>query len=185
MSMENKNETSIGVEQTEYNKKLHKIGTMTMGVLLVLTFLPTVYVCVAKGGFPGWKTLTAAALAIVGEETASWIIQPVLYFPMIGIAGAYICFTAGNITNMRIPAALAAQNAVNAEPGSHKAEAASVFAMAASVVVNFFFLAIVILFGSYLLSILPENIKAAFDYAIPAVYGAVVITMAKTLKGGK
>ena len=49
--------------------------------------------------------------------------------------------------------------------------------MVGSVIVNFIALGVVILFGNYLLSILPEAVKEAFNYAMPAVFGALVIMM--------
>lgn len=63
--------------------------------------------------------------------------------------------------------------------------AASVFGMAGSVVVNFVTLGIVILFGNFLLSIMPEGVKEAFNYAMPAVYGSLLIMMLSMLGVGK
>lgn len=184
MNKEDKTAVPAAAEE-EYIKRLHKAGTWTMCVLMVITFLPALYVCIFKGGFPGWGVLAGAAAALAGEEFVSWVVEPIMYFPMVGVAGLYICCTAGNTTTMRIPAALAAQNAVDAKAGTHKAEAASVFAMVASVIVSLSCLVVVVLFGSFLLSILPEGIRSAFNYAIPAVYGAVVIVMTNTLRRSK
>lgn len=172
--MERKGKAPVDAELASYTRKLHLIGTATMVVVLALTFCPALYIFIAYRSFPGWGTVAAAFGALFAQEVWTWIMEPIMYFPMIGIAGAYICFTAGNITSMRIPCAIAAQNAVNARNGTAKGDAASVFGMVASVVVNFAFLAIVILFGNYLLNILPEGVKAAFNYAMPAVYGALV-----------
>lgn len=168
---------SVDVEQQNYVKNLHKIGTTCMLVLLLLTFAPALYVFLILSEFPGWAALGGTFAALCGQEVMTWIMEPVMYFPMIGVAGSYICFTAGNITNMRIPCALAAQNAINAKTGTPKGDAASVFGMVGSVIVNFIALGIVILFGNYLLSILPEAVKEAFNYAMPAVFGALVIMM--------
>lgn len=181
--MDNKNKSAAVVSDYEksrkaYTKKLHKIGTITMLVVLVMTFVPPIYIFITKDAFPGWGALAGAFGALFAHEIATWIMEPTMYFPMIGVAGAYICFTAGNITNMRIPCALAAQNAVGAKSGTPKGDAAGVFGMVASVVVNFIFLGIVILFGEYLLSILPESIRNAFNYAMPAVYGSLVVMLA-------
>lgn len=183
--MENKENMSVDLEQEAYTKGLHRIGTITMMVVLVLTFCPALYVFIVLGQFPGTAALAGTLAALAGQEIATWIMEPVLYFPMIGVAGAYICFTAGNITNMRIPCALAAQNAVGAKTGTPKGDAASVFGMVGSVLVNFLALGVVILFGNYLLSILPEIIKAALDYAVAAVFGALIIMLLGMFFGGK
>lgn len=168
---------AVDLEQQAYAKKLHKVGTVCMMILLVLTFCPSLYVFLVLGEFPGWGALASTFLALSGNEIATWIMEPVMYFPMIGVAGSYICFTAGNITNMRIPCALAAQNAVGATAGTPKGDAASVFGMVGSVAVNFVALGIVIFCGNWLLGILPETVKEAFNYAMPAVYGALIIML--------
>lgn len=176
---------TVDVELQAYTKNLHRIGTTCMMVLLVLTFLPCLYVFFVLGAFPGWAPLAGTFAALCGQEVMTWIMEPVMYFPMIGVAGSYICFTAGNITNMRIPCALAAQAAVGATTGTPKGDAASVFGMVGSVIVNFIALGIVILFGNWLLSILPEGIKAAFNYAMPAVFGSLIAVIFNMFGGKK
>lgn len=166
----------------DYIKHIHKIGTITMIALLVISFLPALYVSYVKGMHPGWKAIGTAALALVGINIFQWILEPVLYFPMIGITGSYIGFVAGNITPMRIPAAVAAQNAVDAKPGSKKGEFAGVIGIVASVVVNFVVLAIVIIFGTYLISILPKAVDDALQFALPGVYGALLVSFIARLK---
>ena len=176
---------TVDVELQAYTKNLHRIGTTCMMVLLVLTFLPCLYIFFVLGAFPGWAPLAGTFAALCGQEVMTWIMEPVMYFPMIGVAGSYICFTAGNITNMRIPCALAAQAAVGATTGTAKGDAASVFGMVGSVIVNFVALGIVILFGNWLLSILPEGVKAAFNYAMPAVFGSLIAVIFNMFGGKK
>ena len=176
---------TVDVELQAYTKNLHRIGTTCMMILLVLTFLPCLYIFFVLGAFPGWAPLAGTFAALCGQEVMTWIMEPVMYFPMIGVAGSYICFTAGNITNMRIPCALAAQAAVGATTGTAKGDAASVFGMVGSVIVNFVALGIVILFGNWLLSILPEGVKAAFNYAMPAVFGSLIAVIFNMFGGKK
>ena len=93
--------------QAGYIKQLHRVGTTTMLIILVITIVPTLYIYLACGGFPGWGVIAAAYNGL------QWLGEAVIYFPMVGIAGSYICFTAGNILTMCVPCALAAQNAKN------------------------------------------------------------------------
>lgn len=177
-----KNTSAASDVHAAYTKSLHLIGTVTMLLIGVVAFFPTIYVCLFHDGFPGWSTLLAAAGAMIGKEFFSWALAPIVFFPMVGVAGIYMGYTAGNIATIRVPAAMAAQNAIGAKTGSRKAEAASVFGIAISVVINLILLVIVILFGDFLLSIMPESIHDAFDYAVPAIYGAVVMTMVRAMK---
>ena len=168
--------------EKEYVPKVHKFGTATMLIILVLSFLPALYFSFVMGYHPGWGIIAQGAITMVGIEIFTWILEPTLYFPMIGITGAYISFVAGNITNMRIPAATAAQTAVDAKLGTRKNEFAGVVGIVASVVVNFIVLIAVILFGNFIISVLPQGVLDALAYALPSVYGALLVTFIARLK---
>lgn len=183
--MEQKNNAAVDQEalyEKEYLPRVHRFGTGTMLLILVLSFMPALYFSFFAGMHPGWSAIAKAAATMIGMEVFTWILEPTLYFPMIGVTGSYISFVAGNITNMRIPAATAAQTAVGAKLGTRKAEFAGVIGIISSVVVNFIVLAVVIFFGSYIISILPETVRGALNYALPSVYGTLLVAFVARLK---
>lgn len=157
-----------------YIKGIHRIGTVIMIMLLILTFIPGIYMCVVQDAFPGAAPVLGAFLALAAAEGWAWFVEPAMYFPMLGVTGTYMSYVAGNISNMRIPAATAAQNVVGAGVGTLKSEIAGTMGIISSIVVNFIVLFIVIFFGDILVKILPEIIQQSFNYALPAVYGTVV-----------
>ncbi len=161
----------------QYIQQIHRAGTFSMLVLLILTYTPFLYLCVFHNGFPGARTLISATAAMLGIEAYIWILEPIMYLPILGIPGIYIGYTAGNIANMRIPCATAAQSAVGASLGTRKSEMAGIFGIIASVAVNLLVLLIVIIFGDFLLKILPKFVQDSFEYAIPAVYGTLITMM--------
>lgn len=161
----------------EYLRRIHSTGTRIMLLILLLTYVPAAILCIFYDGFPGWYSIGATVAAMLGMEGYSWFFEPTMYFPILGVTGTYLCFASGNITNMRIPAATAAQNTVDAVIGTRKSEMAGVLGIIASVVVNFIVLLTVILFGDYLIHVLPAIVEEAFDYALPAVYGTILVTM--------
>ena len=183
---DNKAEIDLLEQDEIYNKeylpKVHRFGTFTMLVILGLSFLPALYFSFVKGFHPGWGIIGQAAITMVGIEIFTWILEPSLYFPMIGVTGSYIGFVAGIITNMRIPAATAAQNAVDANLGTRKNEFAGAIGIVSSVIVNFIVLILVILFGNFILSILPQVIVDSLVYALPSVYGSLLVTFIARLK---
>lgn len=85
----------------EYLPKVHRFGTASMLLILVLSFLPALFFSFVLGFHPGWGVVGQAAISMVGIEIFTWLLEPTLYFPMIGVTGSYISFVAGNITNMR------------------------------------------------------------------------------------
>lgn len=158
----------------EYIKGIHKIGTATMLAVAVLTFVPAVYVWFGYNCFPGMGVISACVVAMLGQEAISWFLEPTMYFPILGVTGSYMSSLAGNTTSMRIPVALSCQAAVGAEKGTEKAEMASTIGMASSVFLNLGVLCIVLVFGEFILSILPEVIKGTFNFAVAGVMGAII-----------
>lgn len=165
-----------------YIKGIHKIGTIVMVLLLILTFIPGIYICIFHDAFPGIGPILGAFLALAAAEGWAWFVEPAMYFPMLGVTGTYMSYVAGNISNMRIPAATAAQNAVGTKVGTLESEIAGTMGIISSIVVNFVVLFIVIFFGDILIKILPEIIQQSFNYALPAVYGTVVAMLISRVK---
>ena len=66
--------------------------------------------------------------------------------------------------------------------GTRKNEFAGVVGIIASVVVNFAVLILVVLFGNFLISILPQGVVDALAYALPSVYGALLVVFIARLK---
>ena len=158
----------------EYIKGIHKIGTATMLATMVMTFVPAVYIWFHFDCFPGMGVITACIVAMLGQEAMSWFIEPTMWFPIYGVTGSYMSCLAGNGTSMRLPVALSCQAAVNAERGTEKSELAATIGMASSVFLNLGVLAIVLIFGEFILSVLPDVIKGTFNYAVAGVMGAMV-----------
>lgn len=158
----------------EYIKGVHKIGTTSMLATAVMTFIPAVYIWVVYDCFPGMTIISGCIVAMLGQEAVSWFLEPTMYFPILGVTGSYMSSLSGNTTSMRIPVALSCQAAVGAEKGTQKAEMASTIGMASSVFLNLGVLAIVLVFGEFILAILPEAIKGTFNYAVAGVMGAIV-----------
>ena len=64
--------------QDEYIRHIHKIGTVTMMALLVISFLPAIYVSFVKGMHPGWGVIGKAAVTLLGINVFQWIIEPLI-----------------------------------------------------------------------------------------------------------
>ncbi len=170
------NENVKQYHEEVYILKIHKVGTLFMMIILVLTFVPALYLSFVKGYHPGWEVIGVAFVAMVGLEIMVWIMEPLVYFPLLGVTGSYLAFVTGNVTNVRIPSSIAAQNAIQAENGTERSEVAGVYGMIGSVFVNFFFLFIVVFFGIYILEIIPEFITDTFKYIVPCLFGGILST---------
>ena len=152
----------------------HRLGIATLLLGLALSLLPGFYLSFVVGAWPGFEAVLRAFLAIAAFVGVIWIIEPLSYFPMLGVAGSYMSFLSGNIGNMRLPVVIACQSAVNAELATKKAEVVAVIGIAVSVIINLVFVLAMVLLGNLILNQLPTfAIDMLKNYTLPAIYAAV------------
>ncbi len=160
--------------------RAHRIGRLTLGTAICLCLVPALYLSFVLGAFPGIGPIMTGFLAIVAFVGIMWVVEPISYFPVLGVCGTYMSFLSGNIGNMRMPVVISCQSAIEAETGSRKAEVAAVIGIAVSVLVNLVFLAGVVLIGGALIAVLPPAIiETVKSYTLPALYGAVLVMFVK------
>lgn len=78
------------------------------------------YLSFVLGFHPGWATILSGFSAYAAVVAVVWVIEPISYYPVLGISGTYLAFLTGNIGNMCLPSASIAQSVVGAEPGTKK-----------------------------------------------------------------
>ncbi|WP_233713031.1 hypothetical protein [Amaricoccus solimangrovi] len=169
-------QTLEGFYRTRFIPRAHRIGRLTLLVAMVFCLLPALYLSFVLGAFPGVGVILTGFLAIAAFVGIMWVVEPISYFPVLGVCGTYMSFLSGNIGNMRMPVVVSCQNAIEAEAGSRKAEVAAVIGIAVSVLVNLVFLIALVVIGKALIDILPAPVaQAVKDYTLPALYGAVLV----------
>lgn len=169
-----------------FHQKSHFWGRLTIGLVIVLTISLPLYLSFVLGIHPGWQPIITGLIAYAAAIGYAWFMEPISYYPTLGISGTYQAFLTGNIANMCLPSAAAAQNAVGAEPGTKKGEIVAALAIGATSLMNMAILIFIIVSGSYLVSIIPESIQGAFIYIVPAIFGGIFAQFAlkKPLYGG-
>jgi len=111
-------------------------------------------------------------------------IEALTFGPMLGSGGAYLGFVTGNLTAMKVPAALRAMQIAKAEPNSEEGEVISTIAIAASSIVT----TLILVFGMLLLNTLRPVLESAtlapaFANVLPALFGGLaVVFLAKHWK---
>ncbi|UOQ94650.1 small-conductance mechanosensitive channel [Halobacillus shinanisalinarum] len=162
----------------KFHGKAHFWGRLTLWAAIILTLSLPVYLSFVLGYHPGWTIILAGFVAYAGIVAVVWVLEPIMYFPVLGVSGTYISFLTGNIGNMCLPSAAAAQNAIGAEPGTKKGEITATLGIGAASLVNKVFLIPIILGGSVLISAIPENIQQIFPLVLPAIFGGVLAQFA-------
>ncbi|BAQ09294.1 small-conductance mechanosensitive channel [Bacillus sp. OxB-1] len=161
-----------------FHAKSHFWGRLTIWGVILLTLALPAYLSFVLGFHPGWSAILSGFLAYGAVVAAVWVIEPISYYPILGVSGTYLAFLNGNIGNMCLPSASVAQAAIGAEPGTNKGELTATLAIAAAAIVNTTVLIFVVLGGSFLITLMPASLVDAFRFVLPAIYGGVIAQFA-------
>lgn len=156
-----------------FTKPVIRIGRWTLIVATFLCFIPSIYLGIRYGAVPPIGNILASWFLIASIYGPYYFVEPISYFPVLGIAGTYMSFLAGEIGNMRLPVSAVAQNVLKVEPGSKKAELVSTLAIAGSIVTSVLAGTLAVLAGSLILGMLPPFIIKMFDFVLPGVFGSM------------
>lgn len=161
-----------------YLPDIIKWGKITSWLGVLFGFGPALVLAVVYGIVPPISAILTGFVSMAGAVGVLWFIEPISYFPIVGVAGTYMAFLTGNISNLRIPAATVAQKVAGVQPGSKEGSIIATLGMAISVIVNISILTLGVLAGTRILASLPQNIVDAFDYLLPSLFGALFIQFA-------
>lgn len=151
-----------------------RIGQITVLPIVILCFLPSLYLYIFHDLIPPLSVMLQTWGLVLVVFVAFYFIEPLSYYPILGLAGTYMAFLSGNISNMRLPCSAVAQEVVGVEPETPEAQIISTLGISGSIVTNIIGITIAVLLGPYILSLFPESIINGFKaYAAPAIFGAV------------
>lgn len=155
-----------------------KWGKITGWLGILLSFGPAIALIVFYGLMPPASAILTGFVSIAGAVGIIWFIEPISYFPIIGVPGTYMAFITGNISNLRIPCATVAQNVAGVEAGTDEGAIIATLGMAVSVIVNIVILALGVFAGTQILAALPQTVLDAFNFLLPALFGAIFVQFA-------
>ncbi len=123
-------------------------------------------------------------LAVAPVYWSVGIIEALTFGPMLGSGGAYLGFVTGNLTAMKVPAALRAMQVAEVEPNTEEGEVISTIAIAVSSITT----TLILILGMLLLNQLTPYLESptlapAFANILPALFGGLaVVFLAKNSK---
>lgn len=156
-----------------YIPSIIKWGKLTMLLGILLCFGPALVISGIYGYMPPISAIIAGTISQISVSGAFYVVEPISYFPILGIPGTYLTFLSGNTSNMRVPCASVAQEAAGVEMGTEKGSVISTIGIAVSILVNIVILTLGAVGGNAILAILPVGIQNALNFLLPALYGAV------------
>ena len=157
-----------------YSDSVHSWGTKwNLFVMAILLAFPIV-VCVIFGVLPDWSGLLGGLIATAPMYWAVGVVEVFTYIPMLGAGGSYLSFVTGNISNLKLPCALAAMEQAEVKSNSEEGEVVATIAIAVSSIVT----TIIIILGVILLVPLTPVLESpvlepAFAQLLPALFGGL------------
>lgn len=162
----------------DFNVKLHIIGRLwTLAAILLFLAIPVI-LCIHYNTLPNWKVFfSSAVITPFIIYFASGLLEPIVYSSVLGTNGIYLAFITGNLSNLKIPCVVKAQEIVGTKVGSEEHELVSTIAVATSTLVTALIIGIFVLLLSVsnLQKIIEENsfIQPAFGCVVYALFGSL------------
>ena len=157
-------------------KPVGKTGKYSILLACVCLFLPGTYLAVVHGLVPPAPALFKALLGVWSFAIVFSIVEPIIYFTMIGFGGTYMSFLTGNLVNLRLPISVTVQQVADTREGSREAEVVSTLGVAASLLASQAVLTVgVLLFLPFIdrLNASGSPTGVALKFVLPALLGAV------------
>ena len=163
----------------DFSAQSARIGTFTIIAGLIANFVPALYLAGVIGVMPQFTDLLQIYAVAFSAFGISWIVQPLSFYPMLGVGGSYISWVCGNVADIRVPAATMAQRATGAEPGTPEGDVMATIGIAASVFVSVAILTLFTFIGSAIMPLVPKFVNKAIGFILPAVFGAVYAELSR------
>lgn len=159
--------------QAQYIEKLHRHGRRFMIISTVLMLLVPFVFSWLNNAWPTWDLIVKGFMTVGAIYIPIGIIETLNYAPMLGVGATYISHVTGNISNMKLPAALSAMKQANVEPGSDEAEIIATLSVASSSIVTTIIIFIGVVLLLPYLGVVQEFLGPVTDYLVPAIFGAL------------
>lgn len=160
----------------KYQESVHFWGRISLIIAILLFLSYPLYVSIAFRAFPGFVPIFQGLLSVAPVFWVVGVIEALTFGPMLGAAGSYVGFITGNLTAMKVPAALNAMSITDTKPNTEEGELISTIAIATSSIVTTIILFVGMLLLLPLTPVLEsEFLKPAFDNILPALFGGLAV----------
>lgn len=162
-----------------FTKPIIRYGRLTNLIAIPLCFIPAIVLWIVYGSVPSAQEILTGWGLIASIYGIFAFVEPISYFPVVGLPGTYMVCLSGNIGNVRIPASAMAQESIGTVAGTKKAELVSTLGIAGSIITNMAVVTIAAVGGAALMSVFPPVVVDAFNFVSPAIFGAIFAMYAR------
>lgn len=162
----------------DYDLKSHIVGKIWMALAMLIFFAVPTTICLYFGVKPDMTVMGSWAVIVPFLiNFFSGVFEPIIYSPMLGINSAYLAFITGNLSNLKIPCVVKAQEICGTKLGSKENEVVSTLSVATSTLVTTVIIAVfvLILAVSNMETAINNTpwIKPAFACVVYALFGSL------------
>lgn len=170
-------------EQT-WMAQTYRYGLVWIWTAAVLLLSVPAAICIYYNAWPGFVPVLKGLVGVAPIFWTVGTIEVMTFIPMLGTGGSFLGFVTGNITNLKVPASLAAMESMKVKPGTEEGELISTIAIAVSAITTTLIITIGVLLLSQITPIIDSPVLApAFDNILPALFGGLgVVYVSKNWK---
>lgn len=153
----------------------HTTGRLFMFCFLAYTFVIPIVICTFYGVWPTMSQLIPGTAAILALMIPTSIAEVASYVPIVG-SSAYLCWSTGNLMNLKIPCAVEAQKVAKVEQNTPEGDAIALISTSISSIVTIIILAIGMILLLPLQGLMQnEYVQTAGNYILPALFGSMAL----------
>ncbi len=126
--------------------------------------------------WPAAAGVLKGLLAVIPLFWTVAVVEVISYAPMLGVGGMYVSFVSGNISNLKLPCAIAAMENAKVKPNTEEGEVITTIAAASSAIATTIIIAAGVLIFAPIMPYLTDQdsvFAPAFQQVLPALFGAL------------
>ena len=140
----------------DFTKKSIRIGMATQTLAIIGNFIPPIYIAFRYGVCPTAVQILSLWGVLFATYFFNWWVQPLAYFPSLGVAGTYMSHLAGSVADIRLPAIQMAHKAAGVSPSTPEGDAMAAMGVASTVAVSFTMVTIFTFIGVMVIPYFPK-----------------------------
>ena len=164
------------MKEKSFNDKIHLLGRITV-ICALVAFMGAPFGLAAANGIPVHiSEVLKNAVPLLLTFSIQGICENLSFMPIIGSGALYMACVTGNVSNMKVPAAVNAMEVAGYTAGSEKGDIVSMIAVSASTFVTIIIVFLGMMFLAPLFAPIYNNafLQPAFQNMVPALIGALL-----------
>lgn len=159
-----------------YTDDIHFSGRIWFVVVYFCIYLFPLITSIYFDAWPSWREFLAAAVGVIPVYWTVGVVETFTYMPILGAGGSYLGFITGNMSNIKVPVAINAMEALGVRQGTEDGDVISTIAIAVSSLVTCLIIVVFVLLMAPLTPVFSNPaLKPAFDNVVASLFGGLMV----------